>query len=398
MITIRDIKTILTAPSGINLVVVKVLTSEPQLYGLGCATFTQRYHAVSAAVDNHLQPLMVGRDVDKIEELFQLMMVHGYWRNGPVLNNAIAGVDIALWDIKAKLANMPLYNLLGGKCREAAAVYRHADGRDEREVEQNVRRFIEEGVRHVRVKLDGYGSRLRDVSRPARAAEGAYYDPRQYTRTALAALTHVRSAVGDEVELLHDVHERLAPAQAVEFAKDLEDLHLFFLEDLLAPEDLEWFANVRAVCTTPLAMGELFNHPREWTPLITSRRIDFIRMHLTQMGGLTPARKVAALAELHGVRTAWHGPGDVSPIGHALNLHLDLAIPNFGIQEFCGFDDVIQEVFPGTPQLRGGYLYPNDRPGLGIDLDEELAAKYPCQHKVDMWTQARLPDGTIVRP
>ena len=190
----------------------------------------------------------------------------------------------------------------------------------------------------------------------------------------------------------------MAPAEAIEFAREVEPLRLFFLEDLLAPEDLEWFHNVRSVCATPLAMGELFNHPREWTPLITGRLVDFMRMHITQMGGLTPARKVAAMGELHGVRTAWHGPDDVSPVGHALNLHLDLAVPNFGIQEYCGFDDRTREVFPGIPQLRQGYLYPNDQPGLGIDIDETQAAKYPCQPRVDTSTQARLPDGSIARP
>jgi mannonate dehydratase len=234
--------------------------------------------------------------------------------------------------------------------------------------------------------------------RPERSLGGAYFDRRTYTRTAIAAIAHVRAAVGDGIELLHDVHERLAPAEAVEFARELEPLRLFFLEDLLAPEDLEWFANVRSVSTTPLAMGELFNHPREWTPLITGRSIDFMRMHITQMGGLTPARKVAALGELHGVRTAWHGPGDVSPVGHALNLHLDLAAPNFGIQEYCGFDDPIREVFSGIPDLRQGYLYPNDRPGLGIDVDERRAAKFPCHVKVDSSMEARLADGTLTRP
>ena len=404
MITIQNIRTILTAPAGINLVVVKVETSEPGLYGLGCATFTQRYLAVRTAIDAHLKPLMIGRDVARIEELFQLMMVHGYWRNGPVLNNAIAGIDIALWDIKARHAGLPLYDLLGGKCREAAAVYRHADGRDHKEIEDHVRRFVEQGVRYVRVQMCGYGGPSLDdengaaLHRPEGALNGAYFDRRTYTRSAMAALAHVRTAVGDGVELLHDVHERLAPAEAIEFAREAEALRLFFLEDLLAPEDLEWFHHVRSVCATPLAMGELFNHPREWTPLITGRLIDFMRMHITQMGGLTPARKVAALGELHGVRTAWHGPGDVSPVGHALNLHLDLAVPNFGIQEYCGFDDRMREVFPGMPTLRKGYLYPNDQPGLGVDVNEAQAARYPCEPQVDTWTQARLPDGSIVRP
>ena len=268
MITITNVRPILTNPGGQNLVVVKVETSEPGLYGVGCATFTQRYMAVRAAVVEHLQPLLVGRDVDRIEELFQLMMIHGYWRNGPVLNNAIAGVDIALWDIKAKRAGMPLYQLLGGKCREAAAVYRHAGGKDPKELEDNVHKFLEQGVRHVRCQCGGYGGLRYEGARPDGALDGSYFHPRSYMRSNLAAIEHVRKTIGDEVELLHDVHERLKPAEAVEFAKRMEPLHLFFLEDILAPEDLEWFANIRQVCSTPIAMGELFNHPREWTPLI----------------------------------------------------------------------------------------------------------------------------------
>jgi mannonate dehydratase len=204
--------------------------------------------------------------------------------------------------------------------------------------------------------------------------------------------------LGDDVELLHDVHERLYPAEAVEFAKRVEPLRLFFLEDALAPEDIGWFANIRAVCSTPLAMGELFVHPQEWTPLITNRLIDFIRMHISDMGGLTPARKVAAMSELHGVRTAWHGPGDVSPVGHAVNLHLDLVCPNFGIQELSGFNDDEREVFPGLPELRDGYLYANDRPGFGIDVDEKAAVRFPCQARPLPMPEARRADGSLVRP
>ncbi len=398
MPTIRNIRVIQTAPAGANLTVVRVETDEPGLYGWGCATFTQRYLAVGAAIELHLKPLLLGRDAARIEDLWQLLMVNSYWRNGPVLNNAIAGIDIALWDIKAKQANMPLYQLLGGKCREAAAVYRHADGRELRELEDSARQFMSQGVRHLRVQYGGYGGGRADPRRPDGAVPGNYYDPRAYTRSALTALGHIRSVLGDELEILHDVHERLSPAQAVEFAKECEPLRLFFLEDPLAPEDLPWLENIRKVCSTPLAMGELFNHPREWLPVITRRHIDFMRMHVTQMGGLTPARKVAALGELHGVRTAWHGPGDVSPVGHALNVHLDVATPNFGIQEFSGFNDALKNVFPGCPELRDGYLYPHDKPGLGIDVDETLAAKFPCSSKVIDWTQTRLPDGSLHRP
>ena len=397
-ICIQDVKTILTQPAGSRLIMVKVITSEPGLYGLGCATFTQRFHAVHAAIEKHLKPFLIGREVARIEETWQMMMVNGYWRNGPVLNNAISGVDMALWDIQGKLAGMPVYQLLGGKCREGAAVYVHADGSNPQEVTENVQGFMAEGYRYIRVQMGGYGGKSGMMRKPTGAPPGAYYDPREYTRTMLEMMAFVRSTVGDQIELLHDVHERLKPSEAIQFAKDVEPCKLFFLEDLLAPEDLPWFERVRQLSTVPLAMGELFNHPREWQPLISRRMIDFIRMHISQMGGITPARNVAAFANMYGIRTAWHGPGDVSPVGHAANLHLDLWAPNFGIQEWCRFPDLVYEIFPGTPEVWDGYMYPNDRPGLGIDLDEALAAKFPCEDEVIAWTQTRLPDGTPVRP
>ena len=396
--TIKDVQTILTQPEGSRLIIVKIITSQPGLYGLGCATFTQRFHAVHTAIEKHLKPFLIGRDVSRIEEIWQMEMVNGYWRNGPVLNNAISGADQALWDIKGKQADMPLYQLLGGKCREAAAVYGHADGRDEHEVEDSVRKYMAQGYRYIRIQMGGYGGQAEKLAKPEGAPPGAYFDPRAYTRDMLRMMEHVRSKVGDEIELLHDIHERLNPINAVQFAKDVERFKLFFLEDPLAPEDLEWFHHIRQQCSTPIAMGELFNSPREWQPLIADKLIDFLRMHVSQMGGITPARNVAAFANMYGIRTAWHGPGDTSPVGHAANLHLDLWAPNFGIQEWCRFSEAVYEIFPGTPEVRGGYMYPNDKPGLGIDVNEELAAKYPCTDEVIGWTQTRLPDGSPTRP
>ena len=397
-VTIKDVQTILTQPAGSRLIVVKITTSEPGLYGLGCATFTQRFHAVHAAIEHHLRPFLIGRDVSRIEEIWRMSMVHGYWRNGPVLNNAISGVDMALWDIKGKQAGMPVYQLLGGKCREAAAVYTHADGSTPQEVTANVEKFMAEGYRYIRVQMGGYGGKGAAPDKPDGALDGAYFDPRAYTRNLLTMMEHVRSVVGNDVELLHDIHERLSPSDTVQFAKDVEVFKLFFLEDALAPEDIEWFERIRQQCATPLAMGELFNHVHEWRYLVENRLIDFIRMHVSTMGGITPARNAAIHAGFYGVRTAWHGPGDVSPVGHAANLHLDLWAPNFGIQEWCRFPNLVYEMFPGTPVVRNGYMYPNDKPGLGVDIDEELAAKYPCQDWVEQWSQTRLPDGGPTRP
>lgn len=397
-VLIKDLQVILTQPAGSRLVIVKIITSDDGLYGLGCATFTQRFHAVHAALDQHLKPFLIGRDVDRIEETWQMLMVNGYWRNGPVLNNAISGVDQALWDIKGKRAGMPLYQLLGGKCREGAAVYGHAGGDTPEAVVDSIRQFQEQGYRYIRCQMGGYGGKASTLVKPEGAPEGAYYNRKEYMMNHLRMFEHIRAELGFEVELLHDIHERLHPIEAVGFAKDVEEFKLFFLEDALAPEDIEWFRHIRQQCATPQAMGELFNHPHEWTPLIEGRLIDFMRMHVSQMGGITPARNVAAFGQMYGVRTAWHGPGDTSPVGHAANLHLDLWAPNFGIQEWCRFPEHVYEIFPGLPEVRNGYMYPSDGPGLGIDIDEDLAAQYPCADEVIGWTQTRLPDGSPARP
>lgn len=395
---ITNVRAILTAPVASRLIVVKVETSEPGLYGLGCATFTQRHLAVRSAVDDFLRPFLIGKDPQRIEDIWQTAWVNSYWRNGPVLNNALSGVDMALWDIKGKLAGMPVYQLLGGKCREAAAVYRHADGRDEMQVADNVRAYMEQGYHYIRCQMGGYGGRNPVDYRPDNALPGVYYDPDVYARGVPRLFEHLRSTIGYEVELLHDIHERVVPIEAVRMAKQLEPYRLFFLEDPLPPEQLDWFRMIRQQCTTPIAMGELFVHPQEWLPLISNRLIDFIRCHVSAIGGLTPAKKLGTLCEAFGIRTAWHGPGDVSPVGHAANLHLDLSSRNFGVQEWAGLSDVEREIFPGCPEVRNGYLYPNDASGFGIDMDEKKAAKYPCPDGVPEWTLARAPDGTAMTP
>jgi len=395
---IDKVETFLTQPGTQRLIVVKVTTSEPGLYGLGCATFTQRHRAVKAALDHHAGPFVVGKDPRNIEDLWQSGMVNGYWRNGPVLNNALSGIDMALWDIKGKLAGMPCHDLWGGRCRPAAAAYAHAGGRDPAEVADRVRTLMADGFRHVRCQLGGYVGLESEPPGPDSRPDGAYFDPRERLHSLPRLFESLRHELGDEVQLLHDVHERLAPIDAVWLAKALEPWRLFFLEDLLAPEDVDWFRQVRSVCATPLAMGELFNHPLEWTPLVSARLIDFIRVHLSQIGGITPALKLAHLCAAFGVRTAWHGPGDVSPVGMAAAVHLDVAMHNFGIQEWGRRGEAEQAMFPGMPVLRGGYVYPNDRPGLGIEFDERLASEHPCDDANPTWTVSRLPDGTIWRP
>ncbi len=397
-IYIREIRVITTQPAGQPLVMLKILTTEPELYGVGCATFTQRWETVASLAEKYLAPLVIGRPVNCIEDTWHLCMNNGYWRNGPVQNNAISGLDQALWDIKGKLAGLPVYELLGGPSRMGANVYGHASGNSPAEVLESVLELESLGYRYARVQLGGYGGEGHSMLHPEGAPDGAYFDPRAYVRETLEMLSYVRSQIGHRMELLHDIHERLQPIHAINFAKEVEPFQLFFLEDALSPEDIEWFRLLRSQCATPLAMGELFNHPLEWTPLIEGRLIDYLRMHVSQMGGITPARHVTSQALAYGIKTAWHGPGDTSPVGHAANLHLDIWAPNFGIQEWCRFPSHVADVFPGLPEVRQGYMYPNDLPGLGVDIDEEAASKWPCSTRPVAWTQTRWPDGTIARP
>ena len=404
MITIRDVKTIVTAPRGIELVVVKVETSEPGLYGLGCATFTQRWSAVVTAVNDYLKPLVIGKKVNDINDLWQLMMSYSYWRNGPVLNNAISGIDQALWDIKGKMAGMPVYELLGGKAREAVTPYRHADGPDWATVEKRIQQYLDEGYRHIRVHCNTYGGNMNaadgkgmSIKKPEGAPEGSYFDPAQYMRDTVALIAHMREKFGYGVEFLHDIHERLSPIQSLQLAKDLEPYKLFFLEDALPPEQVEWFEYLRKQTSVPLAMGELFNNVMEFKSIISNRYIDYIRCHVSQLGGLTPAVRLAHFCDVFGVKTAWHGPADTSPIGMVAELHLDLVSPNFGIQEYSDFSDEERKVFPGCPTVRDGYVYVTEGPGWGVDLNEEEAAKYPPGFKENNWLKCRLPDGTCVR-
>lgn len=408
-VKITDIKTILTAPAGIRLVVVKVVTSEPGLYGLGCATFTQRARVVETAVDKYLKPFLIGKDATQIEDVFQSSWLSSYWRNGPVLNNAISGVDMALWDILGKRAGLPVYQLFGGKCRKAVDTYRHSSGGSLEEVEESVRRFMSQGYRHVRVQMSvpgqaTYGSRGGTAAGAAAERDNnrvSTWEPKAYCRLLPKLFEHLRHKLGDEVELLHDVHERVPPILGMQLVKDVEQYRPFFIEDPFSPEDIGYFEHLRKVTTTPIAMGELYNSRHEWLDLVSKRLIDFIRVHISQVGGLTMARKMAAMCEFFAVRTAWHGPGDVSPVGHAANVHLDLATPNFGIQEAREFTDAEQDVFPGCPTLKDGYYWINEKPGLGIDLNEQLAAKFPIKDDPPFdynWGNLRRLDGTVTKP
>lgn len=403
-VKITRVKAIPTCPHGLELLVVKVETDQPGLVGYGCATFRQRAHAVVSAIDDYLDDFCKGKDARNIEDIWQTAYVSSYWRNGPVLNNALSGLDQALWDIKGKMAGMPVYQLLGGKNRFAVDCYAHANGSSPEEVAEDVLKFMERGFRHVRIQLGGYGATHLAKEPDFKTAgfgmpDDNYMDQQLYLKMVPKLFETVRKRCGEEVELLHDIHERVQPLDAIRMIEQLEPYRPFFIEDPLSPENIGYFPMLREHTTVPIAMGELYNSPHEWLEPISKRWFDFIRIHISQIGGITPAMKVARLAEWFNVRTAWHGPGDVSPVGHAANAHIDLAIWNFGIQESVNFSDTLLEIFPGSPYVENGYMYVNDAPGLGVDVNEELALKYPYPDKNNYnWTQLRKKDGTAIRP
>jgi mannonate dehydratase len=401
-VKIKSVKAIATAPEGINLIVVKVETTEPGLYGLGCATFTQRAEVVVTAINSYLNDFCSGKDVDTIEDIWHGAYVSSYWRNGGVLNNALSGLDQALWDIKGKRAGMPVYQLLGGKARFAVQCYTHASGKTPEEVVADVQKYMAQGYRHIRIQQGAYGGVGALGNNPDFKLAGfggetdSYMDQRAYLNSVPKIFEAVRKACGDEVELLHDIHERVQPLDAINLIKRLEEYHPFFIEDPFSPENMEWFKQLRTTTSVPIAMGELFNNINEFKMPMVNQWFDFIRVHVSQIGGITPAMKIARLGEWFNIRTAWHGPGDVSPVGHAANCHMDLAVWNFGIQEAVRFSDKLQTIFSGCPTMKKDYMSVNEVPGLGVDINEKEAAKYPIGTKSN-W-QVRKGDGTIITP
>ncbi len=404
---IIDIRVIVTCPSR-NFVFVKIITDQQGLYGVGDVTLNGRELAVAEALDKHIAPLLIGCDPDKIEDTWQYLFRGTYWRGGPVLMTALSGIDMALWDIKGKRAGMPLYSLLGGKCREKILIYRHVFGRDFAEVEDRARQQMEEHkMKAIRVQvalpecLMPYGTRpindkekeIWDEAHRNQLPVETVWEPTPYLRIIPQLFDHLRNKLGEEVELLHDVHERLSPVEAIQLARVLEPYRLFFLEDPIPPEHKENFRLIRSHCSIPLAMGELFHTKWECLTLIEEQLIDFIRCDLAHVGGITEARKIAALAESHYVKTAWHGPPDISPIAHAANIHVDLAIPNFGIQEWTDHKEMVHEVCPGGPTVKEGYASISEKPGLGCDIDEKAAKKYP--YKRDYLPITRGKDGSV---
>ena len=398
-----------TAPDGVRLVVVKVETSEPGLYGLGCATFTQRPLAVVEAAEKYLDPFLRGRDVDEIEDIFQAAQMSSYWRSGPVLNNALSGVDMALWDIKGKRAGMPVYSLLGGKCRMAAPVYVHAHGRDITETIEQAHQHIANGFRHVRLQTAVPGQSTYGTTgdlqthtndrRPDHSAQCLRTTPPTCasSRSCSSALATNWATKSNCCTISTNVCRR---PWLCSWPKPSNRTDCSSSKIRCRPRRLATFARCDNTRTFPSPWASCSPIRRSTCGLIQDRLIDFIRIHLSQIGGLTMGRKVAALCEFFGVRTAWHGPSDTSPIGHAANVALDLTCHNFGIQELMPAGPATQDVFPGCLQPRDGCLWANEAPGWGIDVDETLARKFPYpEHPYNgAWPAIRRADGSVVRP
>ncbi|MFI6697736.1 D-mannonate dehydratase ManD [Streptomyces sp. NPDC050509] len=401
MATIVDAQVFVTSP-GRNYVTLKLTTSDG-VTGIGDATLNGRELSVASYLSDHVCPTLIGQDADRIEQIWQYLYKGAYWRRGPVTMTAIAAVDVALWDIKGKVAGLPVYQLLGGAARDGVTVYGHASGNDIPQLLDDVDRFLGRGFRAVRAqaavpglervygmrKGDGVTYEPADGSLPSEENwdTGAYLD---FVPTYMAA---VRERFGYGFQLLHDVHHRLSPIEAARLGKSLEPYRMFWIEDPTPAEDQDAFRLIRQHTTTPLAVGEIFNSIWDCQHLITGRLIDYIRTSVSHAGGISHLRKIFSLAELYGVRTGSHGAGDLSPVSFAAALHVDLSVANFGMQEYMSHLSPYEEVFQTSWRFEDGLMHPGDRPGIGVDFDEKAAARFPYNRKY--LPVNRLRDGSV---
>jgi mannonate dehydratase len=434
---ITDIKVFRTQVNNTHMCNAKVYTSEPGLYGIGDGNHAERTYLVAETIEKYLKPAVVGRYCDEIEDIWQMAWLAPYWRGSVDASNAMSCIDGALWDILGKRAGVPVCNFLGGKVRPSLPMFANVGGASLQAQEDNARRAIETGYKYLRVASVGRRGNPAGGGRgtaegggqggPASQGggrgggsngvgnlpggggvgsagfgdRGPIYVERpleiDYMTNLIESMEHLRNTIGFHVNMMAEVDSRLTPSNGLVLAKALEPYRMFWLEEIFGPEDISWHEQLRAVSSTPIALGELFVSQAEWVPLVSRRLIDFMRMHISACGGLNMARKVAACCEFFGVRTAWHGPGNVSPVGHAVNMHIDLAVPNFGCGEGAPFSQTLQALFPGCPERRNGLTIPNDLPGLGIDIDEKVAAKF-ASTTAGSDRGYRCNDGSPCRP
>jgi mannonate dehydratase len=398
---IQDVKVIVCSP-GRNFVTLKIVTDEG-LTGIGDGTVNGRELAVVSYLQDHVAPLLIGRDPMQIEDTWQYLYRGAYWRRGPITMAAVSAVDMALWDIKAKAANMPLYQLLGGASRQKAMVYTHAQGMTIEEAVDAVGKKRDEGHVAIRCQVGIPGlPAVYGTGKGAKQDRGGMVEalPHEEVWSTAKYMNHIpklfarlRDVYGDDVHLLHDTHHRLTPIEAARLGKDLEPFRLFWLEDPVPAELQEGYRLIRQHTTTPIALGEIFNTIWDARLLMEEQLIDYIRVTSVHAGGVTGLRRIFDFASVYHIRTACHGPMDVSPVAMGANAHIDLWVPNFGIQEFSGYTPLMHEVFPHSWQQEGGYIHPGEAPGHGVDIDEALAAKHPYQRAY--LPVNRLEDGTL---
>ncbi|WP_404334278.1 D-mannonate dehydratase ManD [Sphingomonas sp. MMS12-HWE2-04] len=397
---ITSARVIVTCP-GRNFVTLKIETDQG-IYGVGDATLNGRELAVVSYLEDHVIPCLIGRDAHRIEDIWQYLYKGAYWRRGPVTMSAIAAVDMALWDIKGKVAGLPVYQLLGGASREGCMVYGHANGSDIEETIDRAREYLEQGYKAVRLQsgVPGlaatYGvSGERFYYEPAKGSlpDETLWSTSKYMNHVPKLFERGRDALGWDVHLLHDVHHRLTPIEAGRLGKDLEPYRLFWLEDATPAENQAAFRLIRQHTTTPLAVGEIFNSIWDAKQLIEEQLIDYIRSTVVHAGGITHLRRIAALADLYQVRTGCHGATDLSPVSMAAALHFGLSVPNFGIQEYMRHTEETDAVFPHAYRIDKGLMHPGEAPGLGVDIDEALAGAY--EYKRAFLPVNRLEDGTM---
>ncbi len=401
---IAEVKVIVSCP-GRNFVTVKI-TTEDGTYGVGDATVNGREMAVVTYLEEHVAPCLIGRDAHNIEDIWQYLYKGVYWRKGPITMAAIGAVDMALWDIKGKVAGLPVYQLLGGKSRKAVTVYAHASGNTVDETLDTMGSLVDQGFKAVRLQsavpgLDGSYGVVTKGKKDYFELQGDRPLPPEYpwsTAKYFAMIEELfakaRERFGNDIHLLHDVHSRLTPIEASRLGKMLEPYNLLFLEDAVAAENQESYRIIRQHTTTPMAIGEIYNTIWDCRQMIENQWIDYIRMAATHAGGVTALKRVADFAAIYHVRTAPHGAPDLSPICHAAHMHVDIWAPNFGIQEYVGFGTAkSNEIFSYDLQVKEGMVYVGDTPGLGVDFNEEAAKKYP--YKRSYLPVSRLEDGTL---
>ena len=392
---------VIVCSPGRNFVTLRIETDQG-VYGIGDATLNGRELSVVAYLEEHVIPCLIAMDPRRIEDIWQFLYRGAYWRRGPVTMRAIAAVDMALWDIKAKMAGMPLYQLLGGKSRDRVMVYGHANGADIAETVEAVGHYIDMGYKAIRAQTgvpgikDAYGvGRGKLHYEPADAALPSVtgWDTRKSLNHVPKLFEQLRATYGFDHHLLHDGHHRYTPMEAAQLGKALEPYALFWLEDCTPAENQEAFRLVRQHTTTPLAVGEIFNTIWDAKDLIENQLIDYIRCTVVGAGGITHLRRIADLAAIYQIRTGSHGATDLSPVTMGCALHFDTWVPNFGIQEYMRHTPETDAVFPHDYHFEKGELFCGETPGHGVDIDEKLAAKYPYQPAY--LPVARLEDGTM---